>query len=116
MEVENIQQEIKILLTKLDWSIPKLAEVIYVEKFDDDEAEDEVSAVKTFESKLKKQLSRKTTKTKLLEEYLIIISNHNDFSKLGLAIPYYVESKTLSATMEDGMRKISKLVTEMCIE
>lgn len=116
MEAEDLKKEIKILLGKLNWSLPKLAEVIYVEKFDDDEAQDEAIAIKKFESKLKKQLSRKTTKAELLQEYLVIISNHADFSKLGLIMPYYTKSKKLSNTMEVGMQSISKLVTDICVE
>jgi hypothetical protein len=116
MEAEDLKKEIKLLLEKLNWSLPKLAEVIYVEKFDDDEVQDEVIAIKKFESKLKKQLSRKTTKSGLLKEYLLIISHHSDFSKLGLVTPYYTKSKKLSNTMESGMQNISKLVTEICVE
>ena len=116
MEVEILQKEIKVLLTKLGWSIPKLAEVVYVEKFEDDEAVDEAKAIKLFEAALKKQLTRKSTKLKLLEEYLLIISNHSDFGKLGLTIPYYVKSNVLSETVEAGMMDISKLVTNICIE
>jgi hypothetical protein len=114
METEHLQKEIKELLVKLAWSIPKLAEVLYVDKFDDDESVDEVKAIKLFEAALKKQLTRKSTKAKLLEEYLLIISNHQDFSKLGLTIPYYSKSNVLSDTMEEGMRKISKVVTDIC--
>lgn len=116
MEAKDLQKEIKSLLDKLNWSLPKLAEVIYVEKIDDDEMQDEAAAIKKFESKLKKQLSRNTTKADLLKEYLLIISNHSDFSKLGLVTPYYTKSNKLSNTMESGMQNISKVITEMCIE
>ncbi|WP_299269182.1 hypothetical protein [uncultured Psychrosphaera sp.] len=116
METEIIQKEIKTLLSKLGWSIPKLAEVIYVEKHEDDEAIDEAKAINSFTVALKKQLTRKTTNSMLLEEYLLIISNHSDFCKLGLTVPYYVKSKVLSETMESGMKDISKLITSICIE
>ena len=120
MESEIIQKEIKTLLSKLGWSIPKLAEVIYVEKHEDDEAIDEAideaKAINSFTAALKKQLKRKSTNSMLLEEYLLIISNHSDFCKLGLTVPYYVKSKVLSETMESGMKDISKLITNICIE
>ena len=116
METKDLQKEIKLLLEKLNWSLPKLAEVIYVEKFDDDEAQDESIAIRKFISTLKKQLSRESTSAELLKEYLLIISNHSDFSKLGLVTPYYTKSNKLSNTMESGMKNISKVITEMCIE
>jgi len=108
-----LQKEIKNLLAKMDWSIYKLAEVIYVTKYDDDESVDQAKAVKSFEGALKKKLNRKTTKKQLLEEYLTIISNHDDFGKLGLVIPHYGGTSILSETMETGMKNISEMISHL---
>lgn len=108
----ELQQEIKALLAKLNWSQKRLAREVYFAKYDDeDDAE-----INRFEEKLKKDLSRKTTKSELLESYLTVITQHRDFEKLDLIMPSYHPSDVLSREMQKEMYGISKQINQLLDE
>ncbi|REL26204.1 hypothetical protein DXX93_06140 [Thalassotalea euphylliae] len=112
MGTEELQHEIKSLLAKLNWSQKRLGSEVYLAKYDD---EDEYE-IKRYEEKVKKDLSRRTTKPELLMSYLEIISQHNELKKLDLIVPSYCRSGLLSNTIENGMSDISKLISKLVCE
>ncbi len=108
----ELQKEIKSILAKLKWSQKRLGREYYIVKneFDDDDE------IKKYEEKVKKDLSRETTKSELLIAYLEVISQHQEFQNLNVMIPTYCKSEVLSDTMEHGMSNISKLITKIACE
>jgi len=108
MDTGLIQKEIKSVISMLGWSQNRLAREIYVAtyKYDDD---DEINKL---EGRLKKELSRATSKPERLLEYLAIISRHNEFKNLDIILPLYVECDSLKSTLKVGLKKISKKITK----
>lgn len=111
METEELQDEIRNLISALGWKLPKLAEVLYVERHDDD-VYDEDRAIKAFYEKLKGHLKRSTTSSELLKKYLEIIAQHPDSKKNDIVIPQFHQTKILSESMVLGMRSISKNIMQ----
>jgi hypothetical protein len=111
---EALVKEIKSLIGRLGWSQNKLAEVLYVAMIPDDEsgANNEPDEIKKFHSKLKKQLTRSTTSSEILRQYIRIISHHSDFKKLDMVVPDYIESSVLPEGFQDKMKAISQKITE----
>lgn len=108
----ELQKEIKSILAKLKWSQKRLGREFYIAKHDYDDDDE----IRQYEEKVKKDLSRKTTKPELLVSYLEIISRHNEFQNLNIIIPSYRKSGVLSDTMELGMNNISKLISKLSCE
>ncbi|ADZ91980.1 hypothetical protein [Marinomonas mediterranea] len=106
VSTQKLQTEIKSILGKLKWSHKKLARVVYAERNDFDN-EDEIVR---FEESFKKDLSRPTTKPERLSEYLMILSQQDEFQKSGMILPVYTKSGVLSETMEEGMKDISLFI------
>lgn len=52
----------------------------------------------------------------MLQSYLDLIVQHNEFKKLDIIVPIYRRSDVLSEGMERGMVKISKLISELASE
>jgi hypothetical protein len=112
MGTKELQKEIKIMLGKLKWSQKKLGREFYYAKH---EFEDDLTEINRYEEKAKKDLSRNTTKPEILQSYLNLISQHNEFKGLDIIIPPYTKSGALSDEMERGMQRISKLITNLAI-
>jgi len=110
MGTKELQEEIKRLLNKLKWSQKRLGRELYFAKH---EYEDDNLELKRYEEKVKKDLTRKTTKIGVLETYLDLISQHNEFKNIGFEIPTYMSSGVLGDEMEIEMEKISKLASEL---
>ena len=107
MNTKSIQEEIKKAIDKLGWSRNRLAREIYVATYDfDDDVE-----INKLEERLKKELTRATTKPVRLLEYLAIISKHNEFKNLDIVMPIFIESELLSLTLKSGLKSISKKLT-----
>lgn len=102
--VTELQEEIKKILSSMNWSQKRLARELYYERNDSD---DEVE-LRREEEKIKKSLSRPTTKVELLEAYLNFIRCHKDFSVTDNVIPTYQSSGVLSEYLESEMKEISK--------
>lgn len=113
MGTGELQEEIKRLLGKLKWSQKRLGREFYWAKHDDEDDPDEISR---YEEKAKKDLSRKSTRPELLQSYLDLIVQHNEFEKLDIIVPVYQKSGCLSEGMECGMVKISKIISELASE
>ena len=108
----ELQDEIKKILAKLKWSQRRLGREFYIAKheYDDDDE------IRRYEEKVKKDLTRKSTKPELLNSYLEIIAQHNEFKNLDVVIFSYHKSGVLSDTMEEGMNDISKLIGNLTSE
>lgn len=102
--VEKLQKEIKSILAELKWSQKRLAREIHYERYEIEDPEQ----LKRDEEKIRKSLSRPTTKIELLESYLGFIREHHEFLSLDKVIPFYQESGVLSETMELEMKNISQ--------
>ncbi|MBF4312868.1 hypothetical protein EAY03_24195, partial [Vibrio anguillarum] len=99
----EIQNEIKSLLDLLGWSQKKLARELYVEEFEyDDELE-----IRRYEEKVKKALSRSTTKVELLRGYLNFINSHPTFSKKRLVLNNFHSRECLSDEQLKTMKEFS---------
>ncbi|OPX56543.1 hypothetical protein SAMN02745127_01817 [Oceanospirillum multiglobuliferum] len=110
MGTTETQVEIKRLLGKLKWSQKRLGREFYYAKH---EYENDPNEIIRYEEKVKKDLSRESTKLEVLQSYLDIIAQHNEFQKLDLVIPIYKRSSILSEEMEMGMADISELINKM---
>lgn len=78
-QVKQLQDEIISMQKQLAWTKSRLAEVIHCELFE--ENDDEAPSVQNFTESLKKQLTRPTTASELLERYIQIISEHPEYRK-----------------------------------
>ena len=105
----ELQDEIKGILATLKWSQKRLGREFYIAQHDYDDDDE----IRRYEEKVKKDLSRKTTKPELLIKYLEIISQHNEFKNLNVVIPCYVKSGSLSDEIESGMLSISKEINDL---
>jgi len=112
MGTVELQNEIKSILAKLKWSQKRLGREFYIAKHDYDDDNE----IRQHEEKVKKDLSRKTTKPELLASYLEVISQHNEFQNLNIVIPSYFKSGVLSDTVELGMSNVSKLISKLSCE
>lgn len=107
MTNKRLQADIKEIAAKLGWSQNKLARAIYFETHDcDNEIE-----IKQFENNFKKHITRDSTKTEVLEEYLKVIFRLREFEKLGIVMPIYSRNTKLSSNFQKEMKKISKEIT-----
>ncbi len=106
----ELQNEIKNIIAKLKWSQKRLGREFYIAQHDYDDDDDEI---RRYEEKVKKDLSRKTTKPELLIRYLEIISQHNEFKNMDIIIPSYLKSGSLSDTIELGLHDISKIIGDL---
>jgi phosphopantetheine adenylyltransferase len=79
LKVEEKQKELKEWLKKIDVSQLNFAERVYYHMYDNDNSEE----IKRFKEKFKKDIRRSTTDIKLLESYLEILYNQEEFLKLG---------------------------------
>ncbi|HFQ5036697.1 TPA: hypothetical protein ACGUT1_004323 [Vibrio vulnificus] len=82
IETQNLQREIKEIIKALGWSVPKFASSYFIDMNDRDIPEDEIQS---FIEKVKKQLTRQTTKKEILKEYLSYIKSLDSYSKLSLS-------------------------------
>lgn len=112
MGTGELQEEIKRLLGNLKWSQKRLGREFYYLKHDDDDS----AEISRYEERVKKDLSRKSTSPKVLQSYLDLIVQHNEFEKLDIIVPIYQQSGCLSEGMERGMVKISKIISELASE
>lgn len=107
----ELQHAIDWLIARVGWSRKALARQLYWELHDvDDEVE-----LKRFEERLKKELTRPTTKPELLERYLDILRQLPQVEKAGLVIPQYIPSKHLDADIEAALTDFSKDLSKALI-
>ncbi|KMQ72853.1 hypothetical protein [Marinobacter subterrani] len=100
----ELQKAIESLIARVGWSRKALARQLHWELNDTDDDEE----LKRFEERLKKELTRPTTKPELLERYLDILRQLPDIEKAGLVIPQYVATKHMDPDIESVLMDISK--------
>jgi hypothetical protein len=108
-KIRNLQCEINELIRTLGWSQKRLGREIYASLHDDD---DEIE-IRRMEEKVKKALSRPSTKHELLEQYRTVIANHPEFIKSQQVIPCYTPMGELEPKLEQEMKAISKSITQL---
>lgn len=106
MNTSEVQNQIKSILTTLGWSQKRLARELYMEEHDYDD-EDEI---KKYEEKLKKSLTRKTTKVELLLGYLSFLNNHSEFSEKKFVLTLLFPLACLNDEKLNEMKEFSKVV------
>jgi len=97
------QQEIRGELIKLNWSMAD-----FVKEYD----KHYKYKSKLTEESFKKQLSRKTTSSGLLDAYLDFIYSHREWLILGNIKPCYTSDEHFSAEFNERMKGISKLISD----
>lgn len=100
----ELQQAIDWLIARVGWSRKALARQLYWELYDTDDEEE----LKRFEERLKKELTRPTTKPELLERYLDILRQLPQVEKAGLVVPQHIPSRHLDADIEAALTGFSR--------
>lgn len=111
-KTQFLQSEIKKLIKKLGWSEQKFAAEIYTLKFPDDDW-DEDNNRKRFYETFKKQLTRNTTPSEILSEYLRLISQNEEVKKAGIIVPCFYKTGLFPDDKIDFMLEISKAATKL---
>jgi len=100
----ELQKAIETLIARVGWSRKALARQLHWELYDTDNEEE----LKRFEERLKKELTRPTTKPELLERYIDVLRQLPDVEKAGIVVPQYVATKHLDPDIESVLRDLSK--------
>ncbi len=108
-ETKHLQNEIKKLIDGLNWSQKQLGEAVYFSRYDD---EDETEIQRMVE-KVKKHLTRPTTKPEILAQYINVIANHPEYRKTQRVIPCYVSLGEFNPQFEQEMKGISQSITKL---
>lgn len=114
IETEKAQSYFKELLNSQGWSLSKFAieHHIATTEIDNDKERN------TYIEKIKKQISRKSTKLELINSYISFLQNHYDFNKTIHIVPKNYSSGKFDVMLEKGLAEISevatKLVTKQC--
>lgn len=106
--VKELQAQIISMQKQLGWTQARLAEVIYCEMNDEGDVEDEVAAIKKSTEALKKQLKRTSTPVELLQRYVYIISNHDDFQRANLVASNPIRLGAVDINILRGISEISR--------
>jgi len=102
------QQELKSWLKKLGLSQSVFAERVFYHINDSDNEEE----IKQFIERFKKAINRSSTDVKLIESYLSILFEQNEFLKLGLEKPQFYYENDFDDDFNKKMRKISQSISE----
>lgn len=98
-KTQALQAQIRDLISKLGWTQNRLARELYIEINEwDDENE-----IKSFQEKIKKELSRKTTKPERLQAHIDFIMAHPDAEKIDLVLNRYVPLGSISSSLIQGL-------------
>ena len=100
----ELQKAIESLIARVGWSRKALARQLHWELNDTDDDEE----LKRFEERLKKELTRPTTKPELLERYLDVLRRLPVVEKAGLVVTQYVATKHLDPDIESVLMDLSK--------
>jgi hypothetical protein len=107
-ETTELKNCILDLLERLGWSQKRLAKEIYWATYDDDDPVE----LKRHEERLKKELQRSSTKPERLKEYIKIISQHHEFTKLDIVRPQYVPMPECDPDLDLAMKNISMEISD----
>ncbi|MDP5029615.1 hypothetical protein [Paraglaciecola sp.] len=107
-QVKQLQDEINAMQKQLGWSKPQLAEAIYCELHEDDDTE----RMQRFAESLKKQLKRETTPIELLQRYIKIISDHDEFRKADRVLANPIRLDVVDISILRGVSAAAKLLLQ----
>lgn len=111
-ELKEKQQDLKDWLKKFGLSQPIFAERVFYYMNDSDNEEE----MKQFISRFKKAIIRDTTDIKLIESYLDILFEQDEFLKLGLLKPTFHYQNDFDDMFNQRMKEISKGISEQLEE
>jgi hypothetical protein len=107
-DLKEKQQVLKDWLKKLGLSQNIFAERVFYYMNDSDNEEE----MKQFIERFKKAINRDSTDIKLIESYLDILFEQNEFLKLGLVKPVFHYENDFDDSFNKKMREISKNISE----
>lgn len=105
---KELQNIIHSIIDRIGWSRKALARQLHWELHDSDNDNE----IRQFEERLKKELTRPTTKPELLEYYLDVLRRLPEIERSELVVPQYLGSKRLSPEMEGILTGISKSISK----
>lgn len=105
---KELQQAIHSIIDRVGWSRKALARQLHWELHDTDDDEE----IRLFEERLKKELTRPTTKPELLEYYLDVLRRLPEVERADLVAPQYMPSTRLGAGIESALKDLSKGLSE----
>jgi len=111
-QLKEKQQELKEWLKKLGLSQRVFAERIFYEINESDNEKE----INQFFERFKQSLRRESTDIGLIESYLKILYQQNEFLKLGLVVHEPYCDDEFSDAFNKRMKKISKDITDNIIE
>jgi len=111
-ELKQKQQELKDWLKKLGLSHNVFAERVFYEINESDNEQE----IQQFIERFKKAINRESTNIGLIESYLKILYQQNEFLKLGLVVhePYCEDE--FSDAFNKRMKKLSEKITDRILE
>jgi len=107
-ELKEKQQDLKNWLKKLGLSQNIFAERVFYYMNDSDNQEE----MKQFIERFKKAINRDSTDIKLIESYLNILFEQNEFLKLGLVKPVFHYESDFDDVFNQKMKRISQTISE----
>lgn len=107
-ELKEKQQDLKNWLKKLGLSQNIFAERVFYHMNGSDNKEE----IKQFVERFKKAINRDSTDIKLIESYLDILFEEEEFLKLGLVKPKFHYENDFDNTFNQSMKDISKSISE----
>lgn len=113
--IEKKQEELKNWITKIGMTPKYFIGLYCVENFYYEEDEEDIE-IKRYYEKFKKEITRKTTKTEVLEKYFEFLYSLDEFKKAGYVKPFYVEDDSFDDEFNKRMKKISQEITNKLIE
>ncbi|HEM7578059.1 hypothetical protein OSB94_18925 [Proteus vulgaris] len=116
MSTKEKQEEIKKILKTLGWSVFNLADLVHEEKYEPNGLERvDKSEIKRLEEKIKKHLSRPTTKEEVLNYYLTILYSHPEYKNCHFdTIPVsYMKHDCLDESLEKGLCELSRQIDNL---
>ena len=111
-ELKQKQQELKDWLKKLGLSQNVFAERIFYEINESDNEQE----IQQFIERFKKAINRESTDIGLIESYLKILYQQNEFLKLGLVNHEAYCDDEFSDVFNKRMKKLSEKITDSILE
>ena len=112
IELQKKQQDLKDWLKKLGLSQNIFAERVFYYMNDSDNEKE----MKQFIGRFKKAIIRDSTDVKLIESYLDILFQQDEFLKLGLVKPTFHYENDFDDEFNQKMKEISKIISEQLEE
>lgn len=106
------QQELKEWLRKVGLSQNEFA-ALYLLEFDENCTDEDI---KRFQENFKKQLTRKTTKPEIIDNYLSFLFTTEKFKEVGYFKPQSHTDDLLGENVKRIMRNISKKLTDKILQ